>query len=453
MKSFPRSESLLIFLYFALLLFLVSQFWPSVSLKNFNLDLWTSTASEAQKAFGDGDSGSYISYGKVLLTDLSFKMDYWFVRLWPPLFPMVIAAVIGFTGEDQYLLKMTIVSILVWSSVFLFFIKHLFSGKKQIGIIIFSLLLLLPEFRGVILGSSVFYAESLSTAFFFLGCLSIWLFCLKKTSFYFYTSVLGVAVAANMKALIEGTLTLSIFTLCGLLISYELNNYLRTRQDGDFFGFVKSLFLKYSALIKFVLILKASTFPWKLYNYLNYGAFSFSTDGLRLIWKYHWTMPSDLPDFVHAGNTACLMDIDFCKYVSANYESMSGQLSVLTFKQMASYPLDWIAYRASQFSWFWFNGPWLPFDGWTAYEQSLRIEALGYFVFLAFGIYQVAKTELSAKKISGAALVSFMIANAFLFSFIHFESRYSLTIRLTFLLVGLIGISIATGNSRKNPIF
>jgi len=427
---------------------------------------WTRSATEVADSLtrqaskvGVSDIVSYIKYAKLLIeqlggpvssapTDPAFT-DAWVVRSWPPGFPAIVAGVLAITGEAAYLAKLLAVAIALWATALVSFLNLVpFHPRRWVRFVCLGALWLLPGLRRSSLGVGAFIADSTATALFVLSLALIadGLLRRRRRSFHFAGATLALAVNCRT-ALDLQVQFVTIGLLGGALGWWVLAVLPRLWEGGASWGAVRDALRSPDALphrralaglAVFFLIVSAGTAPWKLFNYLHHGVYGFSTTGSATEWDYQWLLPESLPWFVHAGNTACVLDIDFCRFVNRNRSVLAPYHKELAIAAFVRNPWGWISHRLSNLNWLWVGLPWTPppgagLDWWASYlEGSLYVASLLVGLWLlARGLTRAARAEDRRMLVLQAAIVLLCLgANAAMFAVVHYEERYSLPLRL-----------------------
>jgi hypothetical protein len=184
-----------------------------------------------------------------------------------------------------------------------------------------------------------------------------------------------------------------------------------------------------------LVLFSAGTLPWKLHNYRHHGAYSLT---IRDAWMLYWEPPEVLPTFVRAGNTACVLDLTFCKFVNRHKVRLAPRAQTLLLAAFLSDPGRWIGHRISEVNWLWFGRPWKPPPDASWRDYAIYVEGVLYLAVLFLsvwlllsGLRHVDSGRLQgAFLLHGAIIALFVAAHAMVFVVIHYEHRYSLPLRI-----------------------
>lgn len=174
------------------------------------------------------------------------------------------------------------------------------------------------------------------------------------------------------------------------------------------------------------------------------------------VWAAQWRL--DVPDFLAGINTPCLIEKELCMklmpyqlqdtwatpVLGANFYK---KLSLVTF---ISNPVIWYKEKLNFFYIFWFEGRHLiDINSMYKFIQYFNMAAILILVFY-FSIYRIYYFFKNFKYNSftfnkddniGFILFLFLFFNIIIFTFAHFESRYSLPLKLSVYVILIYKVS------------
>lgn len=388
------------------------------------------SAQQVVQIFGLADSASYVKYAQSFLQNGG--LISWMTHLWPPGQPMIIAGVIKLFGDSSYPLKMLYLIIGLWSLAFVFVYHSLARIKNPVIKIFIALVpLYLEVFRSWIFGYAILMSEGTSLPLLIIAfCLLItWLREDKQK--YLIASACVFALLAYIRGYFEmfGNF---ILLLTVIYIIYRCI-YLKI-VTGSLNGLLsKKLRTILIALLVFNLILV----PWRIYHRIQDHTFSWQQMGL--IWPSFWTPTSYFP----TGNIACEVQPDLCKLLYQNDISVGPKLKnslylKLTLMTFITHPFVWYGVKLKAFNAFWFgeNNGVIGWGDLIKHKTLLLIEGI---VILLAGVISVILSGILWRKYLPRETkdlcvfsLGFLAFNVGLFTFFHYEPRYSLDLQLFF---------------------
>jgi hypothetical protein len=417
------------------------------------LDFLRSLVPELIKKFGSSDNGTYLN---MALHFSEFgKFPPYLILGWPPGFPFLLAMLAKLTGIAAFPLKMMILICALWSAALVTIYRTL-PTTYSVGLKI--LLVFLPfylvSFRSWIFGFWIFFSEEFALPLFVIAvCLFIFWLRTNKT-LYLISFAICMALLAYLRGFFE---SLGNFLICLLILTIivqfvwqfivkkiERRNstvWQCLRQSWDA---RKNIFTsRYRACLIASLIFIILLSPWRIHNRLISNTYAWLPTG-GYNWLLLWT-PSDKfhPMYREAApNPPCHLKPKICQILYTNDVSLVNpyfqdikfyrNLSIMT---ALSYPLRWYGYKLKYINGFWFG------FGATSWQQLIKsepwlfIEGLLIFVVgagtIIFGITQWENLTFEQRGILSFTLL-FLIFNIIVFTFVHYEPRYSLFLRLLF---------------------
>lgn len=408
------------------------------------------TATELANWAGGADVGTYLKGAKYYIENGEF--EDWVVNLFPPGQMYYTVFLIKTTGEDYFPLKMLLTAALSWLLVFLAATRILNRGYSHLAV---PVMVLIPMYfsgiREYVFGYGVLGAEMLSMPLFVLLAYMIFLFSEKYNDIKYLTCVaLILAILSYMRGYFE---IFGNFLIVFLVLLVAANILFRTCQyhaleAGSFSirGFVGGIIklkdkwlplkIRSIALIMFILILLL--LPWRLSNVER--GFTMSWLHADYYWGLVWKSDEDThPAFRNTGiNTPCRTDPKLCEILGAyenNSEGQSipfsvyGKQAILTF---VTKPVIWYKNKLEYFDNLWFGNDW-------KYELKERtgkfIEGVLVLISpLLFYSYYLVNWKTASRGCRDLYISSsvFVLFNIMLFTLLHFETRYSIFLKLLF---------------------
>lgn len=400
--------------------------------------LLTSTAEEYLRQFPDFD----ISY------QLKFAVDYlrdgsiagWVLNLWPPGMPGLYIAILKLSGPDYFPLKMIALSTLLFSIASYLFYRTLTRGLfSPIALVICVSPLMYASFKISIfldfnMFSSDFYCfvflEFLLSLIFGGAWQSIWRLAaaaIVLASLAYFRSFYFIFI----KLFTVG----SLFTLAAWCVRASANRGWRQTIKGVFQS-------KEVASVGIVLALTwVLLLPWIVF--LKIDGKTFEWTATDQVWAAQWR-PDHYPLFVGI-NTPCVIEKNICEQLMPfQYPDVWSapklgsdfykRLSIATF---VSNPFKWYQEKTKLFHYFWFEGHELeqnmPISQQIQYMQSagLLVACLG--LTLASAIRLTRNILHHRPMLEGNGLyilfITFFIHNFLVFTFAHYEARYSVPLK------------------------
>jgi hypothetical protein len=404
-------------------------------------NFWTTSVSEFTNGWGHigrfDDSEAYVIYAQNLpeyfhwllgdSQELPVKstipLGIIFGK-WAPGFPVTIATIIKLTGSGNYFVKMLLLALLLWAFALTFLWEIVFDSQwKYIPLI--GMLFLLPDLRNWTVGVGYVMSESITNAFFVLGCTVLIRARNESKKQYALLSAVVFAIAANYRQLNETQVTLA-----GIIaLSFLASAYILGRRGRESSASIKTL------VTGLGLIFVISS-PWKTLNYQIYNEFSLSPATSALHSRYFWLPDRYVPDWGITLNLPCKLDNKRCNDINERPTAYTkNMLAMLAVKTLISHPLALARAKLRSFDWLWMGTDWRP-HGERYLDYFLRLfEGMVYLSAWAYLLVQSGRQKFASPE--RTVVFSFLLSNIILFSIIHFESRFSMCLRL----FGLIGAS------------
>jgi hypothetical protein len=396
------------------------------------------SAEDYLRQFPDGD----VSY------QLRFAVDYlrdgtiadWVLNLWPPGMPALYWSILRLTGSDHFPLKIVVVSAFVYALALYLFYRSLASNRASPTVMVACAL---PLLCASFLKSIFLDIHLFSSDFYCFALLAILLSLIFKggTPSLSRLTMMATTVAALayfrsyyflfIKLLSVGAVcTFALWAVCGL-VTKGWNATIRLSIHSKPVASI-GIFL----VATWLLLL-----PWKVFLVESGRTFDWTMEDQ--VWAAQWR--SDLPHFLIGMNTPCVLEKDICEQLMPFQHPDTWttprlgsrfykRLSIATF---VSSPIMWYEEKAKIFHYFWFDGDkfnWkLPPLQLVRYIQSasLLVACAGLVLLTGIRLMRNAASHAPILENNGlyVLFVTFFIFNWLLFTFAHYEARYSIPLK------------------------
>ncbi len=401
-------------------------------------------ASHFANLLGPADMATYINAANYFLLHKDHFEPYT-IATWPPGFPLVLAGLFKFFGENDYPLKVLSLAAIIWALVFLFVYNSLPSIRNPLIKILLAILpLFFESIRQSIFMLNPFLSESFSLPAFIISISFFikwaqteqprdlfWMSVFLATSAYFrgYTEIFGNFLI--FVALLYVVLRIIKFLVIEKVLHSEISFKLMIKQvyqkKHQVFGRdMKSIMI---ATITFVLLL----LPWRIHMYRIFGSFDWQQ---LSTWTLFWT--PNLPNFLITNNVACHIYPTVCNILFKN--NIQAGLNVdtnfyfdLTLMTFITHPLAWSAEKIKYFNFFWFGYSWSSlFTQIKLFFEGTLILLTGIATIFTSSILWLRYSNKTMKRFFWFSIL-FIIFNLILFTFYHYEARYSLFMKFYFI--------------------
>lgn len=388
--------------------------------------------------FGMMDASSYIKGALFFLQNGYFQP--WISAAWPPGESLLIAFIIKFTGLSYYPFKMLLLSVFSWSIVFLLVFFTL-GNIQNIYLRFFLSLapLLIHFFQTWVFDYGLILSENLSLPLFIMGiCLMIrWLQIApvsSKSNFLLILSALLFALTAYFRGYFELFFGQFLAAVMIVFIAYKLISKLYSgKQNPLLTSRLKTIIF---SLILFHVIL----IPWRIYQFHHTGSYSWQQLA-SAVWIDFWQPRSVYAD----ANIPCLIHPDWCQFFYLH--DLSQKASMLDYRfyrsmsimALIEHPFAWLWMKAKLFNLFWFGDSNIPI-GWRHLLHQPVMLVENFLIFLSgvfcliysSRLYFQQKITLTQKGLL-IFLGLFILFNFILYTFFHYEPRYSLYLQTVFI--------------------
>lgn len=408
------------------------------------------TVTELSDWAGGADVGTYLKGAKYYIDNGEF--EDWVVNLFPPGQMYYAVFLVKATGEGYFPLKMLITASVSWLLVFLVVTWILNRGHSNV---LAPVIILIPMYfstiRDYVFGYGMLGAEMLSMPLFVLLVYLVLLFGENYKKIKYLASVaLILALLAYMRGYFEifgNFLIIFLLLLIALNILYRSCHY-HSKEEATISvrEFVRLIIArkdqmlpkKLRSIAMILIIFLLLLLPWRLSNVER--GFTMSWLHADYYWGLVWKSDEEThPAFRNTGiNTPCRTDPMLCEILNT-YEndnevqsipfSVYGKQAILTF---LTKPVTWYKNKLEYFDNLWFGNDW-------NYELKERTGKFieGVLILLApllfYSYYLINwKTVTQSYKDLYISSSVFVLFNIMLFTLLHFETRYSIFLKLLF---------------------
>jgi len=394
------------------------------------------TVDEIRKSCGGGDCGGYIQYADELVKKKSLNIIQ--SNFWPPGMPLLILGVNVF-GRDNYILKMLISSIMLWSIALYALHKSVEISNFSLTMLLTSGIFLLPSIRYASFGWGVIYSESKFLPI-FLTTLALAIIALRQKKMYFMVlSASAMLFATSFRAVNDAYahvvfmpmfLVLFGIWLIGirkLSLRFRipfLCKFLRLKGDIKKTTLVRVTmnFAIYHKLFNYVLLFALTYFGgvhfYKNYVYQTKGVYEVVA-GKALSYTIHWVPPSSMLPLWMPNNSACVVNPQVCEAINKGIIRDPGLQTGLSFFTMISQFPAWLTYRTKHFE---------NFFGWHGFNFEMVFLTLFFLGQLWFVFF--VRSRNIADLFMKLFFIFFFLMMSINLLFIHYESRFSLPFKL-----------------------
>jgi len=388
-----------------------------------------SSAEHAAVAFG-GDVGHYIDYADSMLE--TGRVDaIQMQRIFPPGTSLFIAAVFKTLGRDNYLWHMLFISAALWASALCFAYRALtFIRSPLLRFLAINSIWLFHTFTDWGLKTGSFFSEAKSMPFFLIALASLAIAIRERKPTFWITALLAMTAATYTRVYFE---TVGHFIFLGVFLATSFNWIQRKRlPDSE-----RTLALKdWRWSLGVLVFFSATLMPWKLLNKHTGNGYAMCPAHYWMTFHNLWIPSEQLPEFIIAGNSACVADPELCKIFQTIREEYKQDISLRVYKTAALATLvtragRWYAHRGSHFWKFWAD-----FPGPSSSISKFRSNLEGYLV-IALAILSIILSLFQLRhpgpsRIWAAAVLAFTLQSFIMFTLAGMDYRHSFPVRLFF---------------------
>jgi hypothetical protein len=402
------------------------------------LSLGSSAATVSEVSGSTSDVGHYLQAGTELSELREIHGGY--RRFWTLGMPMVVALVLLLGGASHFPLAMVLAAILAWGLALGIGASHLSPrGRPVVGLLCASTLWLSPDLRDWVFGAGAILSDGMGAAWFLAGVASM-LAALKEPKLQrFVAAGLLLGVAANFR---YQTLMLTRPVLLAMLLAVLGLLWLRGYRAGGLWRVVRRgpgvardadaawLEAALRGMVAAVAALALTLIPWTAYKLALDGTANWYNGSDRLKYGRMWTPDEQQASWAHAANAQCHADPELCRDLNAAWdESTFPKLKRLALLTTLEHPIDVASYKLEGFSWLWWDRSWAGLaDDWTSLIEGAALLSAGLVGLLLFcwGAWRRRSPAGWVVLVGLAMTLGHQVA---MFTFLHFEWRYSLPLR------------------------
>ena len=402
------------------------------------VDFWVTTSSQF-KALASGDANGYVALADYFLRKPPYDEKIGFLlSTWPPGFAIVVAAVIGLTGEATYFAKMFAVSALTLALVFTCAFRWFPVVRNPwLRWILFAGALALPEFRTWTLAQGYILSES-STLYilFFAWSAAFFAFEKRSTRTLLFAGI-ALGLASYFRAMLSIISDLMLISAILLVVANFIGSWMWDSRFkwSDFRSGANKSNLR-AVILGGAIFLGGAwliAIPWKIRNARAVGLYTMSA-ATDYEYDLHWTVPEKEPAFVHGASAACVSDPNLCEIIGDESElSIQPYRKPLVFMTLATHAKRWLRYKYDNFPWFWTGvGRRLEKQDRAVWATHLA-EGVLYLVMGCASLFALIFSTRALAETTRVALLAyatlFVLAHGAIFLIAHYEVRYSLFLR------------------------
>lgn len=382
-------------------------------IRDSNRLLWS--ASQVATRLGTSDAASYAA--GALKIAAGHPHGGFRSYVWPPGMFYTGAALIRFTGEEYYGLKLAILGTLLWAfTLTLVFRSFTFPRHPAARWLLIAGIFSLPNVRAWLLGNAtaILYSESKSIPLFVCAMSLLVLGLRERRLIHFVGFGLCFGIASNFRALFD----LVGWTVCTLVFLQALVRWGVARLSGDGEHRRMTATLVKNVGLAFVVFF-LTTLPWRTVQVLRHGSVSMSPGNYRAIWSVNWMQGAGIRRPRVQVNTACELEPVLCAELHAKRAS-TEVLRSSAIRTFMSKPLGWYASRARAIQWDWTGLQFTLGGAWKFYGWSFL---LGGLLIFAAAVWFSIKGPVGTSVVAAAVLGVFATSLA-IFAFVDLLPRY-----------------------------
>lgn len=418
--------------------------------KSFNLPILTYpdylhlSAKKLISIFGESDAANYVSSALFLVKNGYFEL--WMTHLWPPGQPLITAAIFKLFGESAYPLKMFYLTAATWALAFVLIYHSLTKIKNVLLKIILTLMpLYFLVFNTWIFVYGIVLSETLTLPLFVIAACLFILWLQNHRLSYLLWSIVVFAMLSYFRGFFELFGNFLIVLVIFNILFKITKNYFTLRlcnPELSAQNTLKLLFQKRKEILsKKILSIIAALFvfsilllPWRIYNFTHSNTFAWQSMG-SVIWPSFWAPKAFFP----TANVACETQPEWCILLSKSdpnqnlfpYEFYRG-LTLITFIED---PIKWYYIKARHFNALWFGCNNIAYE-WHDLLKHHRLALIEGSIIFLIGIASIIVSAFIWTELFLFSTI-FLIFNFIVFTFFHYEPRYSLFLQLFFIYLPL----------------
>jgi hypothetical protein len=419
--------------------------------------------TQAAKAWGWSDSGSYLQMGisQAKFGHLTDDLT-WTAIFWPPGMSYINAFAIKMVGlEGQFIFVLATLTALLWALVMslMLHILQLFI-RFWVAVLVVTAIIQTDLYHQYLVRDAIIWSDGYAAAFICLTILFSYLGCSNSKIRYFALTGISLAVLAYIRGqyfiVIQFFVVVTVCLLGLTLVLLALDKLrgcgLVRHKSRTFLRFVTTPF----TLLSLVSIL--ACLPYLIWQKNNVGDISWDLKG-----KWHWTStdafvgatnwyyPNRLAGFVEGGGggTACKVDPILCATINAAENGTADPFNIyddqpftakefsdMALKTLKHHPLKWLSVKFPYLMKYWDSRPAVSSPVQSDFPTS-ELSLLGLLILSAFIFVKKIWKKFLIVLITTVVLIGATIGPPF---WAHFEVRYLVPIKL----IGLVVFFITT---------
>ncbi len=370
-----------------------------------------------EQPYRGADLASYLLAGRHVLR--TGKFDPGYVEFWPPALPFTIAGIIRFTGESEYPFKMVVAGVFLWSLALAALVLLIPASPNRVAAVALPLaFLLLPELREWTFGFGSLMTETSSHAVLMISIAACLVAIHRQSLAWAALGATLFALAAYYRAAFEmqGEAVFAAMTVVAL-IAFAVKRSPATKR------------LALAALLA-VGVFNVALAPWRLYKKHYFGTTRWYSADDAYVFGFVWKKDDELRWYMRGANPACHVDPEQCEALFQRRGQLKGrEVKQAAFSTLAHHPFGWFAFKVKNLHWLWFNRSWSSFTS----EPLIFLEGLLLLVLGLLGFAALSRRAYRSRDPTSIGVLAFLIflagINIAIFTFLHFEWRYSQTLR------------------------
>lgn len=403
-----------------------------------HLDMFTNADNLVPAVGPKSDILHYLQAGKELAALETIHGEY--RRYWTLGMAVVVAIVTAFDGLTHYPLSMVLVSSLVWGISLGIAVSFLSPVRlAPIGAACATALWLFNSLRDWLFGPGALKSDGFAAAW-LLAAIAVMLAALVYTRFsYWVVSGLLFGLSANFRYQNLMAIRLILVVMLGVVLAllwkrgYRLRGLLdviRAPTPSPAPDYDAWLRASLRGLVVCGIALLITVVPWSAYKLAVDGTLKWYTASEELKYGRMWKPDEQQAAFAHAPNAQCHADPVLCAEIGANWGQQIRKFKWHGILTTLKHPFAVAAFKIRGFSWLWWGTTWGGLLG----APRLLLEGVLLLLAGAIGLGILAmgarKTGHPSLKLALVAACTYILLNVAMFTFLHYEWRYSVSLRV-----------------------
>ena len=416
-----------------------------------------STTSQATKAWGWSDSGSYLQMGiaEARFGHLTPEL-MWTANFWPPGMSYVYAFAIKLVGlEGQFIFVLAALTAFLWAFILALLLKtSQWFMKYWIALVAIALLVQTDLYHEYLVRDAIIWSDGYAAGFLCLSLIFTVLGSKTLRKFYFIASGVSLAILIHLRGQyfvslqILGVMTLVfgiIWSVITCLRSCKHTAYFYQRKD----ALLQRVFLPF--LLIFIVSFTACL-PYLFWQKSNIGDLSWDLKG-----KWHWTSTEafavagnwysadDMAGFISqgGGGTACKVDQVLCAKINRAEKDTATpfniydetpystrEFSKMTRSTFTKHPIKWFIKKSPYVYRYWISSPAITSPTTPNYIAA-TVSAIGLVTLVVASLFRPLRNQYLVPIFMSIVMIGLTVGPPYL---AHFEVRYLVAVKL----IGLI---------------